>query len=368
MGLYTLLSPLLLLLSTALLPLVSGQGRSIPQNGLVSDAALRGFTGTSFHSIRFEPLCGTLGDATYTEFEWDVGARCITAMSVYKDAPDTMVIYDRAGVRLQGNVVGSGTAACVCFSLANLSGERRADICVYFNERGLVQEEYRGFSGGGSGPGPPSGSYLMATVSPNSAKALPQCRDVDLPARLAEWAATALGVRGSPIAAASQTTPRTSTERISGLVSSPTPSSSPVSTSPASSHSSDISGGIQTSLSASVDSGGTTHTHTYFLPTTVVIKSAADSEKEGISLSDKIALGVGLGLGIPTLVIAVLGVLSKYRRKRTSGSDTLDDSSMEIGLRESSQTSWRRESESASSGSQRDWESTQPQHRSYQQH
>ncbi|EAU89759.2 hypothetical protein CC1G_07484 [Coprinopsis cinerea okayama7 len=288
-------------------------------------------------------------------------------MSVYKDAPDTMVIYDRAGVRLQGNVVGSGTAACVCFSLADLGGERRADICVYFNERGLVQEEYRGFSGGGSGPGPPSGSYLMATVSPNSAKALPQCRDVDLPARSAEWAATALGVRGSPIAAASQTTPRTSTERISGLVSSPTPSSSPVSTSPASSHSSDISGGIQTSLSASVDSGGTTHTHTYFLPTTVVIKSATDSEKEGISLSDKIALGVGLGLGIPTLVIAVLGVVSKCRRKRpaSSGSDGQDDSSIEIGLRESPRRSWRRESESASSESPGNWEVMQSRQQQY---
>ncbi|EAU89758.1 hypothetical protein CC1G_07483 [Coprinopsis cinerea okayama7 len=200
----------------SLLPAANAQGLDIPQNGLVTD-----------ETIGYEPLCGTLGDNTYTEFEWDVGARCITAMSVFKDAPETVVIYDRSGVKLEGNVIGGLNAVpvCVCFSLAERTETYNADICIFHNEQGKLESDFVGFS---APPGsPPSGSYyVLSTLSPNSTKALPQCRNVDLPARSAEWTATAAGIRSSvaPAEPGSQTS--ISSGEGSGTQTSLSPSSS----------------------------------------------------------------------------------------------------------------------------------------------
>jgi hypothetical protein len=76
-------------------------------------------------------------------------------------------------------------------------------------------------------------------------------------------------------------------------------------------------GSGQTTTAATPPSTTTTSSHTItgsVSPTTTA--SLHTSGSNGLQQSDIIAIGVGLGVGIPSLIVAILGVWYSYRMYR----------------------------------------------------
>ena len=145
---------------------------TIPRDGEVNDPS--GFTGLSYHSKRWEPLCASITHV------YDTGALtdyCIQPLARYtNDTSRTLGLYERGGTRLEGAIIGGGRELCMCFSVSTIAGLGN-DICFYFDPTGGVDVGYYG---------------LASAYQSGSAKALPHCADVDIGSLEASWVATAV--------------------------------------------------------------------------------------------------------------------------------------------------------------------------------
>lgn len=263
---------------------------TLPPDGLVTDALLLGFPGTTLHTIRYEPICGTLGtsnDESLYSQPFDSGARCTQALAAYVKSPDTSAMYDQSGVKLPPGAHVCRRALCSCFSLTDVRGGITADMCLYFNSQGKCERKWELRP---EVPMTPMMEYVAVAYQPGSKKALLPCSDVDLEEAVEEWSATAVD-----LTAAVTRTQRTSSAQT--LV----------------------------SKSASIDLWGVTHIvdHTYTRPAETGSaggRNVTDSEIEdtGLSTSDKIAIGMGLGLGIPTLILSIVMAVRKKREQVSS--------------------------------------------------
>ena len=152
--------------------------RDIVRDGLSS--ALTGYGGTAFQATRYEPLCGTLGEASDRTSSFSIQRCGPVVMNAYSNISDPFAVYDESGVRLTSVVVGGGRDVCMCFSLSTASG-RAADMCWWVGGDGQVdiawqlQLDY----------------VITGSFRPGSAKSLPQCSQIDLSAAQASWSATA---------------------------------------------------------------------------------------------------------------------------------------------------------------------------------
>jgi len=153
--------------------------RQLPRDGVATN--ILGWPGTNYHSIRYEPLCGTLGTDKRYAAPFSL-SHCASAMDAFSnDTARTLAFYDEAGVRLEGAIVGAGVDLCMCFSLAN-SATAAADICWWVDGAGMEQIVWNF-----------NLDYIVAGVfRPGSAKSLPQCASIDVTALQANWSATAV--------------------------------------------------------------------------------------------------------------------------------------------------------------------------------
>ncbi|KAG8824966.1 hypothetical protein FRC17_008902, partial [Serendipita sp. 399] len=146
----------------------------VVRDGLVQDVP--GWSGLVYRAIRWEPICGVLG--TLNPNLANFGTYCVEPVRAYRNVSDNRIAYfDPSGRRFVQAGIGLGTALCVCFALADSSGDA-TDICWYFNEIGQYVQ---------NGNGIPYGSYI-----PGGMKSLPSCGSVDLDHLQAQWSQTAI--------------------------------------------------------------------------------------------------------------------------------------------------------------------------------
>jgi len=151
---------------------------TLPRDGEINDPGT--FTGLSYHSKRWEPLCASITQVFNT---YDMSDYCIQPLSAYtNDTSRTLGLYERGGTRLEGAIIGGGRELCMCFSVSTIGGLGN-DMCFYIGPTGdfdlwwELHIDYR----------------IASAVQSGSAKALPHCADVDIGALEASWAATAVG-------------------------------------------------------------------------------------------------------------------------------------------------------------------------------
>ena len=228
----TTLDIVLLLASSARLGLAALPPR-LTRDG---PAALWGFPGLSHQAVDYAPARGALGltkPDMYTYIQ--TVATCESAMAAYNRTATTSAIYDETGARAPGAQVGAGTPLCICFSLGGAPG--KMDLCVHVLGDGTPEGRgtlwYDDIAGG--------------TYVSNANKALPQCGDIDVAA-----------VSASVYAALGAASPTANAAGASG---------------------------------APGSSGAAAPGRTVY----ATAPAAADGS-DGLSRSDKIALGVGLGM------------------------------------------------------------------------
>jgi len=170
----------------------------IPRDGAIdfSDYYGSGFPGLSYHSKRWEPLCGSITRPfdTYT-----LSDSCIGPLNRYSnDTSRTFGLYERGGTRLEGAIIGGGRELCMCFSVSVIAGFGN-DMCFYFGPTGSLET---GFSRD------IIATTLVGAVRSGSAKALPHCADVDIASLESSWSATAVmpSVTPGPVSTIGPTT------------------------------------------------------------------------------------------------------------------------------------------------------------------
>jgi hypothetical protein len=145
------------------------------RDGLIIN--IPGWTGMSFHSERWEPLCGSVVTPPSDAY-LDHGDYCIGAIDSYRnDTVNTLAYYDESGVKLIGAGVSLGRSLCLCFSMSTDLGSK-FDICWYFYGDGRYMGDYLGI---------PYGSFRSG-----SDKTLPSCANVDVASLEAAWSQTAI--------------------------------------------------------------------------------------------------------------------------------------------------------------------------------
>jgi len=160
----------------------SYSSRQLPRDGIAT--GILGWPGTSYHAIRYEPLCGTLGtdDSFVKRYSSPFAlSHCATAMDAYSNnTVDALGFYDEAGVKINGAIAGAGVDLCMCFSLKN-SGGAAADVCWWIDQAGMEQVVWDRRL-----------DYIVAgAFRPGSGKSIPHCADVNITALQASWSATA---------------------------------------------------------------------------------------------------------------------------------------------------------------------------------
>ena len=171
------------ILATILVPWCSSVfgylDHTLPRDGLVTSPI--GYPGVTYQSIRYEPLCGTLGTDARFSNPFAIG-HCDSVIDVYSNnSIDRLAFYDESGVRLVGAVVGGGRDLCMCFALGNPDGSA-GDICWWFNGDAQVDIWWT----------LQLDHLIGGAFRPGSAKSLPQCSEVDLDGLRASWSATAV--------------------------------------------------------------------------------------------------------------------------------------------------------------------------------
>lgn len=147
----------------------------LPRDGAAS--AITGYGRTTYQAIRYEPICGTLDEGFVNPIS--VG-HCTAVMDIYSNnTKDTLALYDETGVRLNSTIVGRGVDLCVCFALSTTANSK-ADLYWWVNGSGQ-EEIWWSFQ---------FDNIVARTFRPGSAKSLPQCGKVDLPAIEKSWSAT----------------------------------------------------------------------------------------------------------------------------------------------------------------------------------
>jgi hypothetical protein len=148
----------------------------LPRDGAAS--TITGYGRTTYQAIRYEPICGTL-DESFTN-PISVG-RCTAVMDIYSNnTKDTLALYDETGVRLNSAIVGGGVDLCMCFALSTTANSQ-ADLCWWVSGSGQEEVWWTMLFD----------NIVAGTFRPGSAKSLPQCGKVDLPAIEKSWSATA---------------------------------------------------------------------------------------------------------------------------------------------------------------------------------
>jgi len=167
----------LLIILTIHIGLTLARPLTIPRDGEINDPG--GFSGLSYHSKRWEPLCASITQPFDT---YAMSNFCIEPLDRYtNDTSRTFGLYERGGTRLEGAIIGGGRELCMCFSVSTIGGLGN-DMCFYFGPTGdfdlwwELHIDYR----------------IASAVRSGSAKALPHCADVDIASLEASWAATAV--------------------------------------------------------------------------------------------------------------------------------------------------------------------------------
>ena len=175
---HLLCSLLFLLFSPSQVGVHAALVRALARDGLVSGPA--GYPGTVYQAIRYEPLCGTLGDYTTGYVAYGRCDRIV--MDIYSNNTDTFAIYDESGVRLAGVIIGGGLDLCMCFSLRTTSGSSASDMCWWMSGDGM-QDVLTGVI---------SVPVVAGLYRSGSGKSLDHCGDIDLASAQAAWSATAV--------------------------------------------------------------------------------------------------------------------------------------------------------------------------------
>lgn len=292
--------------------LVSAWSQLLVRDGPVSDTSMIGYSGCTYQAVRYEPLCGTLGTDSRFQRPITMTENCTPAMDVFSNnTHDLLAFYDITGVRLKNAVLGGGTALCMCFSLAQLAANGlKSDICIYVD--GTAQSPvYWSIS---------TDNFLAANYRPGSFKSLPQCAIVDLDALKASWSATAVQpsvtevVKTLPNVGAGSGNTKT-------VVSTFTPSGKHTHLHSTCFFSPKSLCGCLTSYLVvnytlittftTMNSQGSLTTQTTTSVTQLPVVTSTSSSSSGLSLGDKIALGVGLGIGLPTIILMVIGLMRR---------------------------------------------------------
>jgi hypothetical protein len=295
-------------------------GDPIVKDGI---GTILGYTGTVYQAVNYIPVCGTLGPpqslGPSETAPNEITSVCDPAMSQFNKTSSTYAFYDITGILL--NVQPAlGTAGCMCFSLATISGSA-GDFCVSLDGYGQPQIYYQ-FPG-----------YIVAGDFQPGGKSLPQCKDVNIPAISSSVYATlvpspvtqtANGVTPAPANTAGSTTPNLNNQQciISGDHLNVTCDSNKIG----------VGGKVKVDISLlllllSFVSGfllvsgdnnvcvinGTQQTVSCNNNSVGGSNSTADSG--GLSRSDRIALGVGIGFGVPSTIAAILALFWLKRNK-----------------------------------------------------
>jgi hypothetical protein len=292
-------------------------GDQIVKDGI---GTILGYTGTVYQAVNYIPVCGTLGPpqslgASETAPN-EITSVCDPAMSQFNKTSSTYAFYDITGTLL--NVQPAlGTAGCMCFSLATISGSA-GDFCVSLDGYGQPQIYYL-FPG-----------YIVAGDFQPGGKSLPQCKDVNIPAISSSIYATFVpspvtqtGVTRAPTNTAGSTTPNNNLCIVNGgnginvtCVGDKIGVGGKVKV--------DISllllllSFVSGFLLVSGDNNvcvvnGTQQTVTCINDSIGGSNSTLDSG--GLSRSDRIALGVGIGFGVPSTIAAILALFWLKRSK-----------------------------------------------------
>jgi len=129
----------------------------------------------TYHSVRWEPLCGTV---TAASGNLDQGTNCISAMNEYtNDTVTTLAFYDFSGVKLINAGVGLGKELCLCFSMSTVAAAAY-NICWAYDAIGQVMTD--------------GGGWPITSYRPGASKTLPQCGSVNVDALQASWSLTAV--------------------------------------------------------------------------------------------------------------------------------------------------------------------------------
>ena len=150
---------------------------TIPRDGEINDPG--GFSGLSYHSKRWEPLCASIVQPFAT---FDMSTFCVEPISRFtNDTSRTFGLYERGGTRLEGAIIGGGRDLCMCFSVSTIAGLGN-DICYYFAPTGDLDMWWELHID----------HRIASSVRSGSAKALPHCADVDIASLEGSWIATAI--------------------------------------------------------------------------------------------------------------------------------------------------------------------------------
>jgi len=187
------------------------QGDPITKDGI---ATIIGYSGTTYQAVRYIPVCGTLGPTSTAPIS--VTSQCDPAMSVFNTTSAIFSFFDITGVLLSINPV-TGTAGCMCFSLAMLSGTQ-GDFCIYIDGYGQTEVYYQSLE------------YIVQGDFQPGGKSLPQCKDVNISSISSSIYATATGTNPTP-------TTDSNGSPVTGSPSSPSTTNTSTSTNPSTSSS-----------------------------------------------------------------------------------------------------------------------------------
>lgn len=142
-----------------------------------------GYPGLAYHAAGFEPLCGNIGTDTRYSDNINILDRCTAAMDVFaNDTTNALAIYDSTGTRLIDARVGNGYEICLCFSMQQTgSTDFKGAMCWWVDGSGRGDLRWHLWYD----------DILAGSYRPNVAKALPQCKDVDVDVLKSSWSASA---------------------------------------------------------------------------------------------------------------------------------------------------------------------------------
>ena len=176
--------------------------QQLVRDGVASD--IKGYKGTSWQAIRYEPLCGNLGQGAVYASSLDVGDKCTAAMNAFgNSSSEVLSVYDLTGTKLQGGEarVGNGAEVCMCMAMRQSSGTGMGAICLWVDGTGRGDYEY--FR-------QPVSDYIYVSSYRVVDRAMPLCNGFDLASAKSQWSSTAI----QAAAQATGTTTGTATGRV----------------------------------------------------------------------------------------------------------------------------------------------------------
>ena len=128
-----------------------------------------GFGGVSYKAVNYIPVCGTLSLTDTDQYQyWTTIATCDASMSAYNHTTAASAVYDYTGTPSDVQI-GTGTPVCLCFSLSGAPG--KMDFCLDISSDGTPSGRFTAYWG----------DIVGGTFNSNADKALPQCKDANVP-------------------------------------------------------------------------------------------------------------------------------------------------------------------------------------------